>query len=284
MKVQLENKLMSSLLLYVDHYVLKNGEAFSNTSSNLYEVECPYSGYYAFSTPYKQIVADTSISGINILSGVTYNGQFHTTGAGTPGLHSINHYNGQFYFNTHVNQSLLSASYAVKDFNVHLTTQREEELLFETKFHLKPKTTENKAGLETDQQTYPAIFLKNLGGTNKPFAFGGTENSVYNIRNIILSDSAFNLDAVINILRDRARDYVPIIEQSELPFNAVGGSVSGYNYENLINGKVSNGNAAYISDVHVSKDLGGNLISNLNPSVYSAFVNYELEIIRNPRA
>ena len=44
---------------------------------------------------------------------------------------------------------------------------------------------------------------------------------------------------MINILRDRARDYVPIIEQSELPFNAVGGSVSGYNYEDLINGKIS---------------------------------------------
>jgi hypothetical protein len=36
--------------------------------------------------------------------------------------------------------------------------------------------------------------------------------------------------------------------------------------------------------VSVSKDLGGNLVNNINPNVYSAFVNYEIEVIRYPRA
>jgi hypothetical protein len=283
MKVQLENKLMSSLLLYVDHYVLKKGEAFTNTTSQLYSIGNEYSGYHSYATPYKQIVADTSIAGINVLSGVSYDGTFYGTGTSAPGLHSVNHYNGQFYLSQNVDDSLLSATYSVKDFNVNLTAKPESELLFETKFNLKPRANQTVTGLADNQQTYPAIFLKNLGGTNQPFAFGGQENSVYNIRNIILSDSAFNLDAVVQILRDRGRDHVPIIEQSELPFNALGGAVSGYNYEDLIKNKAGD-SLAYISNVSVSKDLGGNLVNNINPNVYSAFVNYEIEVIRYPRA
>ncbi len=283
MKVQLENKLMSSLLLYVDHHILKEGEAFTNTSTNLYKINQEYSGYQSYAAPYKQLVADTSITSANILSGVTYNGTFYSTGSTGPALHSVNHYNGQFYLANTVDESLLSASYAVKDFNVHLTAKPESELLFETKFNLKPRVTQNTTGLRDEQQTFPSIFVKNLGGRNEPFSFGGQENSVYNVRNIILSDSAFNLDAAINILRDRARDYVPIVDQSDLPFNALGGSVSGYNYEDLIKDKAGT-SLAYISNATISKDLGGGYGNSLNPSVYSAFVNYEMEIIRYPRA
>ena len=60
-----------------------------------------------------------------------------------------------------------------------------------------------------------AIFLKNIGSKNEPFAFGGIDDTRFSVRAVILSDNAFNLDAVCSILKDCARDIVPIIENTE---------------------------------------------------------------------
>ena len=76
-----------------------------------------------------------------------------------------------------------------------MTNKAEQELLFETKFKIRPKTTQVETGLHPNQSTYPAIYVKNMGGENRPWAFGGMDNTVINTRCIVLSDSAFKLDA-----------------------------------------------------------------------------------------
>jgi hypothetical protein len=291
MKVQYENKVMSSLLLFVDHEITQKGEAYTNHQSNFFKIDSLFSDYYVYASPFKQLVSDVSVTGSsdpNLLTGIYVNGD-GPIGPGTSGLHSINHMQGQLYF-TGGNAATdpmagktVSGRYAVKDFNVFLTSLPEEQLLFETKLVLNPKTSDIKltTGVDPATQTYPAIFIKDNGGTNEEFAFGGVDNTIINARAIVLADSLFNLDAACGILKDSVRKKMSIINQTDLNLNALGGYTGvTYNYTG-----VATGDYCFIDDVRVSKNVANRGdFQNLNPNVFSAFVDFELHNYRMPRA
>ena len=73
MKAQWENKIMSSMLQFVDNEILTHGEAFTNYGSSFYKTADLYNGYYTYSSPFKQFVGDTSIINANVLTGVYIN-------------------------------------------------------------------------------------------------------------------------------------------------------------------------------------------------------------------
>jgi len=278
MKAQLDNILMSSMIMWLDNKLLTKGEAYKNFSSNFYPITNIYNGFYSYGLPFKQIVNDSSISGANLLSGVYVNGSFVSVGQGN--LTGISPQNGQVYFNANQSTNILSGNYAVKDFNIYLTSKAEEELLFESQYQTRPKTSQEVTGLAIEATTYPCIFLKNNGGNNQPFAFGGQDETLMEVRAIVLADNIFNLDAVCSILKDTARDYVPLINNN--PFNTFGSLSSGYyNYNSLISNIDIGVNGFYISEVNVSK-----IFANLNiknSQVYPAFVDFTLSNIRYPR-
>ena len=299
MKVQYENKVMSSLLLFVDHEVVQKGEAYTNHGSAFYKIDSLFNDYYVYASPYKQLVADTSITGAatpNILNGIYFSTPPDPGGAigpyntgpmypGSGGFDSINHMQGQLYFTGDtdpVGGSGISGSYAVKDFSVFLTSMPEEQLLFETKLNLNPRTSDFKAsaGMEANTQTYPAIFIKDNGGRSEEFAMGGVEDTIVNARAIVLADSMFSLDAVCGILKDTVRKSMPIIEQSDLNLNALG-AFTGVNYDYT---ESATGAYCFIDRVTVSKNIANRGdFENLNPNVFSAFVDFELHNHRMPR-
>jgi hypothetical protein len=277
MKVQLDNILMSSMLMWMDNVILKKGEAYKNFSSQFYPVTNIYNGFYTYGLPFKQVVCDSSISGANILSGVYVNNNFKTIGQNN--LTGISPQNGQVYFTSGQGTNTISGNYAVKDFNLYLTNQPEEEILFESQYQARPKTTQTPTGLAIEAITYPCIFLKNNGGINQPFAFGGQDNTQILVRAVVMADNMFNLDALCSILKDTARDYVPLINS---PFNNFGGLNSGcYNYDSLTQNIDVGTNGFYISEVNVSK-----IFANLNAKnnqVFPAFIDFTLNNIRYPR-
>ena len=287
MKVQFENKVMSSLLLFVDHEVTQQGDAYTNHQSNFFKIDSLFSDYYVYATPFKQLVSDGGITGAstpNLLTGVYVDGD-GPIGPGTSGLHSVNHMQGQAYFTgatDPMSGKTVSGRYAVKDFNVFLTSLPEEQLLFETKLLLNPKTSDIKVttGVDSSSQTYPAIFIKDNGGRNEEYAMGGIENTVINARAIVLADSLFNLDAACGILKDTVRKKMSVIDQTDLNLNALGGYTGvTYNYTG-----VATGDYCYIDDVSVSKNVANRGdFQNLNPNVFSAFVDFELQSHRMPR-
>jgi hypothetical protein len=283
MKAQFENVLMSSMVLWFDHTLIKKGEAFSNYNSEFYPITNIYNGYYTYGAPFKNLIRDESITGVNIISGVYLNNNFITTGQS--GLVAINADQGQLYFNSGLNNPTISGNYAVKDYGIYLTNENEEKILFETKFNLNPKTTENPTGLPINAQTYPAIYLKNNGGNNTPLAFGGLDSSNINVRAIVISDSIFSMDAVSSIFKDTARTYIPIIQPSEMPFNSLNGLKSRYNYDLLTTGRAGTVNSVYIKNVYISKNVANRTqYQDLNPDAISAFVDFELEVYRYPRS
>ena len=278
---QFDNQVMSSFYLWFDHTMLDKGTAYNNYGSKLYPVNNLYQGYYTYGSPFRQFVSDTSISNATIISGVHINGDLKLRGSGD--LTAINYGRGQVYFDSDVSSSTLSGNYAVKDFNIFLTNQTEEKLLFETQFTLKNKIGVSATGLPPDSVTYPAIFLKNMGGDNRPFQFGGTQETTVDIRAIVVSDTQFHLDGACSIMRDRKEEYIHVFSESEMPFNNLGDFNNNvlYNYSTIVSSKSTN-DACFLSNVQVSKIGGASFagINNLNPNVYSALVDFELKKVR----
>ena len=286
MKIQYDNRVMSSLLLYIDHFICEKGEAFTNSNSYFYPTHQTYSNLFNYSSPYKQLVADDSVTGATVMKSVYINsgGSFEEFQVGSSGVNSIDHTDALVQTTMQITGSnRISGNFSVKDFNTYLTNKAEEQILFETKYQLKPKVTQTPSGLAPDTETYPAIFLKNSSSQNTPGAFGGLDLTNIGARAIVLADSAYNLDAVCSILADRNKTVVTFIEQS-LPFNAVGAYTGqAYNYTGLVGAATGDSKTGiFIDNVSVSKNVGGDF-SSLNPNVYTAFVDFDLNQFRFPR-
>ena len=288
MKAQYENKVISSSLLWMDHTISSIGSGYSNHDSLFYDVGSQWYGYYAYGLPYKQILSDLSVqpnapTDPRVMTGIYIDGTFTTPGQND--LVDIDYSNGHVYFSSDQAGKALSGDYAVKDFNVYLTNKTDQSLLFETKAEVRPKTSTNPTSLETDTITYPAIFIKNLGGKNEPWAFGGIDETITNVRAIVLADSQFNLDACCSILKDKVRTKIELIEENNYPFNALGGYKSSvYNYTGLA---AASTNHVWVNDVYVSQFNVDYIseIKNANPDVYSAIVDLDLRSEnRQPRA
>jgi hypothetical protein len=276
MKAQWENKVMSSFLQFVDHQILDKGEAFENAASLFYPADSLFNGYYTYSCPFQQLVGDVSIEsehGANVMDGVYVDGVFKSVANNDAGLVGINHQKGQVYFDENKGSSVISGNFAVKDYSVLLTSEPEENLLFHKKHHLRPKVYQPVTGLSYDASTYPIIYIKNSGGTSLPLGFGGVEDVRTDIRAVILSDSAFSLDAVCNILKDTTRTSMPIIDST--PLNAMGAYIGqSYDYSSLANAN----NGPSIWNVRVSKIVPGREpgINELDLGIFSAFVDFDL--------
>jgi hypothetical protein len=297
---QFDNRLMSSFLLWFDHNLIKRGEAFTNHGSEFYSVSSLYNGFYAYGAPYHQFVSDFAVTGtgmsypyeasskhVQVPTGVYLSGVF--TPVGTNGLSGINYDKGHIYMTYEVQNptTSISGNYAVKDFNVYLTNEPEEKLLFETKFNMTPKTSQTPSGLAPDQITYPAIFLRYNGARNEPFAFGGHELTKINVRAIVLADSQYTLDAACSIFRDLSHTAIPLMTTGDMPFNALGAFKNNVNYSyiNLVTGKQSDDKFIFIDEVNVAKfSRDVNLkIENMNPDVFNGVIDFELSKPRWPR-
>jgi len=287
MKAQYINKLMSSMLAFVDHKILLKGQAYENHGSNFYKTDTQLFSptYETWAAPFKQMVCDQSITEATRFTGVSIDGG-PEVGIGVSGIAFLQHHQGQIFFDntTEVTEShTLSGNYSIKDFNTYLTSEAEEELLFNTKFELRPKANQTVTGLSPETQTYPAIFLKDNGGRNSPFAFGGLDLTNVSVRAIVLADSAFRLDAVCSIMRDLCYSTVPLLEPADLPYNALGGCTGEYNYTGLQATKSSAN--FFIDEVFISKRLeNASEYKKINKSVYSALVDFEISDIRTPRS
>ena len=294
MKPQFDNQIMSSMLLWFDNKLLTKGEAFQNTTGQFYSVSDDYYGYYAFASSYSQIVSDASIAGgvlptggadvLPSTPGLYIGGTF--VDVGTPPLEAIDYNNGRCYLNQS-NSSDITGSFAIKDFNVFLTNQTEDEILFQSQY-----TNRNQisgivpTGLEPDTKTYPVVYLKNDGSYNEPFAFGGQDNTVMNIRAIVVADSQFEVDAIGSIFRDQRMTNIALFDEADMPFNSFGGYRNDvqYNYTGIAATK-NDSQQMFLEDVNVSRfdRTLENEVRKFNTNVYSTIIDFEINKIRFPR-
>lgn len=287
MQYQYENRVISSFLVWLDDTICNKGQAWTNYQSLFYSMNSVFNGYSTYSAPFKQLIYNAGVTGATIMTGVYLNGTFVTTGQS--GLFNIDYNEGRLYFSTGLAATtVISGNYALKDFNVSLTNQPDEFLLFETKYEIRPRITRTLSGLAGDTLTYPLIWIKDDGGHNEPFAFGGMDQTNTRIRTFILSDSQFKLDAVNSILKDKVRDYIPLLDDADMPLNNYGGLRQPFNYSGVSVGKVNQNKAVFIDRVDCSKfnvrSQDFTQLTQINPEIHVGIVDFEVSQPRWPRA
>ena len=287
MKPQFDNKVMSSFFLWFDNKLLDKGEAFENVTGQFYDASEEYQGFSTYASSYSQFVADASITGATIPTGVFVgeNNLVNRGEGGATGLFDINYLDGKVYFSGDQTADI-TGSFAIKDYNVYLTNQPEDKILFETKYTERNKIDITPTGLEAGTKTYPVVYLKSMGSSNEPIAFGGQDQTTINIRAIVLAQSQFELDAVGSIFRDTQKTLVPLFEESEMPFNSFGGYKDGdqFNFTDDTSSKGST-NSCFIEEVFVSNLERGvqSRIRDLNPDIFTNIIDFELTKFRFPR-
>jgi hypothetical protein len=290
MKGQFDHQVMQSFLLWFDHTLLLKGEAYTNTSGQYYDVYDQYDGFYSYALPYKQIVSDHSITGASgsIPTGVYLGGDFITP-SGTNGPDAYNEFRDIDYDNGTVNfvsgqSSTITSNYSVKDFSTYLSSETEEKLLFETKYKLSSEVIQSVSGLAPKEVTYPVVFLIHKGTRNEGFTFAGMDQTIFDVRALVLADSQFDLDGVGSIFRDKVRTHIAMLKASENPFNVFGGykSHTNYNYTGVTNGK-NVIDRLYINEVAVSKTDRLSSEVNNNPDIFFGIIDFEAVAYRYPR-
>lgn len=285
MKARQKHKLAQSVLLWADHVILKDNEGFSNQEGLFYNVADSFNGLYTYASKFQQVVADSSVSGAVILSGLDVDGTFYQTGEGD--FYEFNYDKGQAYFSSDEDASVISGDYAVKDFSIFLSDFEEETVLFETKNFVNNKYINKEEGIPEGSVTFPSIMIKNTLHDNAGFAFGGLDEEKDNFRFLVLSDSKFKLDSILGLFEEKIRCYIPLLEQNENPFNGLGGLRNGsYNYQELTANKIAGtSDTVFIKDVSTSKFGENSFTRKLENSlyknkVYIGIIDLEINTIR----
>lgn len=226
MITQLDARMLSSFWLFVDHEIQRQGAAFVNKGGLFYPSTNKVAGLYTYACSYKQLCNDTSISGANILSGVSLNGNFVTIGQS--GLNSINHYDGTVTFSSQLPTStVVSGNFAVKDFSVYISDEPDYKVLMETKFHTNPKYAQQATGVALDAKTMPGIFLVPKQRVNDPIAFGGIDDNALTLRAVVLCENISQRINVCNILANLKWKPFALIGATQLDYL---GNMTGVNY------------------------------------------------------
>lgn len=289
MKPQFQHQVLTSFALWLDHTILSRGEAFQNIESTFYYQADDRLDpeFIAFASPHKQWVTDSSIINAEVINSININGiEIPKNQKGI----RYDYNNGRVVIprilaNASAN---IEGTYAVKDFNIYITDQTEEELLIETKFDKNSRFDQDiTSGVKPYDQVVPAIFISYEEGYNKPFAFGGEDSTHSSIRCVVFAENSYQLDGLFSILKDLNNIAISNVGFYEHPLNEFGDLKYGiYDYKDLSDRYYNIQNSAaklHIERIGVSK-LNDKVAKKAHPGLYIGFVDVELVARRFPRA
>ena len=289
MTPQYQHKLASSFTLWFDNYLLTKGQAYSNTTGRFYNYsdERLPNVYSVFGSPYKQWVSDYSVSGAAIPSGVFVGGTFYGRATGVDNSSAqrvLDFDNGRALISGLATGSTVTGSFAVKDFNVYYSNDTEEDILVEKKFVVNRRiaTDENITYIQPYDQVVPAIYICNAAFQNKPFAFGGMNETMTNLNAVVIAENPYQLDGVLSIFADSFNEVIADIPFDEYPFTEYGDLKSGYyNYQNLKT-KYVNSNKYFVDKVTTSK-MNDKARKSLVNDLYVGFIDFDISMMRYSR-
>lgn len=283
MKHQYQHNVTTSFATWLDHHLLEKGEAYQNQTGvlNYYSDARFPSSYRCFGSLYKQWVFDSSITGAIVPSGVYVNGVFKTRNNGL----IIDYINGRVLSTgTGIpTGASVTGSFAVKDYNIYLTNENEEDLIIENNnLSANKKFPWTGKYVQPYDQAIPAIYLITEGFHNTPFAMGGEDESRSHFKAVVFSDSTYSLDGVLSIFADTSQKVFKLQDFSSYPINEYG-DVKSYPY--LYDDYYDNPNPQaemFIDHVIVSK-LKDSRSRTQNPKSYVGFIDFEIIKYRYPR-
>jgi hypothetical protein len=281
MKPQFQHEITTSFALWIDNYLLKKGEAFKNYETQLY-----YSaddrltqGLNSFSSPFKQWVFDASIADAKIPNSVKVDGI--DTARSTQTV--LDFQNGRVISSEINPSSQVTAEYAVKDFNIYLTNETEENLIVESKFTFNSRFKQDELPIPPYSQVLPAVFVNISSNVNDPFSLGGEDQTMTDIRCVVMAENIFQLDGALSIFNDAARECITALPFESYPLTEYGDAPN-YNYETVCQDRLDSNPAAlhFIERVDVSK-LSDRVSRKIDPNTFIGFVDFEIVTYRYPR-
>jgi hypothetical protein len=283
MKPQYKHELMTSFMLWFDHELLQEGEAYSNKTGTLYaksDSRLPNT-YISAQSNYKQWVNDSSITGeVNPIIPTDFQG------SGRADNIVFDFDNGRIIETggSFTTGDALTGTFAVKDFNIYLTNETEEDLILENKFQINSRYGDpSMSGIDPYDQVVPAIFLNSEYMRNEGFAFGGEDLTKNIIKAVVIADSEYQLDGALSIFADTARKTFSKIPFSGHPSTEYGDIKGGvYDYLSLSNSYSSQA-PYFIEDVTVSK-FSERAQSRLPGNLKVGFIDFDVSTNRFPRS
>jgi hypothetical protein len=272
---QFHHKFTNSFFLWFDNYLLTKGQAYSNVTGKFFNYQDARldSEYKIFGSAYKQWVNDSSIVGADVASGVFVNGAFSGRNANL----ILDFENGRVLSKNLAAQTLITGSFAIKDFNIYFSNETEEDIVVENKYDTNSRIILNEEDyIKPYDQVIPAIFLSLDGVSNKGFAIGGMEETTLNAKAVILSENNYQLDGVLSIFADSRNEVFPVIPMADHPMNEFGDLKTGYySYVDLKN-QFSVDTNFYINNAVTSK-LTDKARKSLANDMYVGFVDFEIK-------
>ena len=286
MKPQYHHELMTSFLLWFDHELLQKGEAYSNKTGTLFsksDSRVP-SSWTSLQSNHKQWVNDSSITGeVNPII-ANPNSVLNSGSQLNRSEYIYDYENGRVLHTGAGEASNATGTFAVKDFNIYLTNDTEEDLIIENKFTLNSRYgTPTIKGLEPYDQMVPAIFLNCEYMRNEGFALGGEDKTNNSIKAVVLAENEYQLDGSLSIFADSVRKSFAKIPFSSHPSTEYGDVKNGsYSYSSLRDTYLES-NPYFIDDVTVSK-LSQKPQSSLPGDIKVGFIDFEVSTVRYPRS
>lgn len=283
MKVQFDHKLNVSLFLWAEHVLLQGGGAFLNKTLPLYYTPDPTmpTGYLGYSSPFKQWVADSSVSGAWVANSVSGSASpFVLTRAS--GIR-IDYDNGRVLVPSLMGKNLkLNISTAIKECNVYLPTETDDPLLTANKYFFNPRFNGTPtSGISPRAMVTPAIFVNTLSDSSTPFSFGGLDLTQTKFSFTVLAESDYQLKGILSLFRDTRYNYIPLLDIANDPFDSYGDlkGGTGYNYLSLVAQYGTPGNLIYIDNVYCSKMSDR---TKINPLLFGGEIDLEVSFVRQP--
>ena len=261
---------------------MQKGEAYSNQTGQLYhfnDTRLPDS-YKVYAISYKQWVNDSSVDGYtNPIIPSSFNGSGRSD-------HIIFDFENGRIIETGGNfgtSETITGTFAVKDFNVYLTNDTEEDLILENKFQLNSRYSQTPSGVEPYDQMAPAIFVNSEFMQNEGVAFGGEDLTKNTIKAVVLAENNYQLDGALSIFADTARKSFTKIPFTGHPSTEYGDVKNGSYFYTGLRNTYDGSNPYYIEDVIVSK-FSERAQQQVPGDIKVGFIDFEVSTSRFPRS
>lgn len=275
MKEQFQHKLTTSFFLWFDNFLLTKGEAFSNKTGDFfyYSDDRLDATYKAYGSPYKQWVTDSSITGATVPSGVYIGGNFSGRDDGVV----LDFDNGRALVSGSSTDLTITGSFAVKDFNVYMTNDTEEDLVVENKYTVNSRLPSGPyTYISPYDDVVPAVFIASSDSKNSPFAFGGMQDTNVTMKAVVLAEDPYQLDGVLSIFMDSTEECINPIPMTGYPTTELGDLKNNtYNYVNKRN-EYSDEIKFYINGVTTSR-LSDRDRKSLAHDLYVGFIDFDVQ-------
>ena len=278
MKEQFQHRITTSFFMWFDNFLLTKGEAFSNKTGEFsyYEDNRLDSTYKAYGSPFKTWVTDSSVTGANIPTGVFIGGNFSGRDDGVV----LDFQNGRALISGSDEDLTVTGEFSVKDFNVYITNDTEDDLIIENKFKVNSRLPSASYGaISPYDDVVPAVFISTANSTNEPFAFGGIQNTSVQVKAVILAEDTYQLDGVLSIFMDSVNECITSIPMTGYPITELGDLKDGsYSYTGTEAGYTDD-RKFYVDSVTTSK-LTDRDRKSLAHEMYVGFIDFDVKQMR----